>query len=107
MIKWVNGMNSDVGTNLDTWDQEKAKINIDSFNELINTRTIFLKWKLFNAKIYATKIDINDEIKRATRLTFKDKKIISYNKGSALNINFKAFKIISIIFIFYYNYLVN
>ena len=42
-----------------------------------------------------------DEIKRAIKLTFNDKKIISYNEESALNINFKAFKIISIIFMFF------
>ena len=42
-------------------------------------------------------------MKRAMKLTLKDKKIISNNSESALKINFKAFKTISIIFIFYYN----
>ena len=36
-------------------------------------------------------------------LTLKDKKITSYSKGSKFIINFKAFKIISIMFILYYN----
>ena len=49
-------------------------------------------------KIFITEL-VDDAIN-----TLSDKNMISYSKGSKTNINFKAFKIISIIFIFYYNF---
>ena len=47
---------------------------------------------------------IKEDIKSAVMLTCNDKKITSYNKGSPLMINFKAFKIISIIFMYIINF---
>jgi aspartate-semialdehyde dehydrogenase len=44
-----------------------------------------------------------DELFNQTKDCLDNKKIISKSSESALKINFKAFKTISIIFIFYYN----
>ena len=69
--------------------------------ELMTINNKFLKGKSFNAKIKPRIMPVKEDISRAVKLTFNDKKIISKSNSSNENIRTNALFMISTIFIIY------